>query len=95
VSRTDAGRRIELALESIEAYGRHAAQAGGEFQQTGARGLAYSIARTEAAILLLEDALSNDDPAANAAASRWSASGLVPLVEGDAGHRADSTALID
>lgn len=93
--RTDAARRIELALESIEAYGRHAAQAGGEFQQTGARGLAYSIARTEAAILLLEDALSNDDPAANAAASRWSASGLVPLVEGDAGHRADSTALID
>ena len=93
--RTDAARRIELALESIEAYGRHAAQAGGEFQQTGARGLAYSIARTEAAILLLEDALSNDDPAANAAASRWSASGLVPLVEGDAGRRADSTALIE
>jgi len=94
VPRTNAARRIDLAVDSIEAYGRHAAQAG-EFQQTGARGLAYSIARTEAAILLLEDALSNDDPGANAAASRWAASGLVPLVEGDAAHRADSTALID
>ena len=93
--RTHAARRIELALESIEAYGRAAAQAGAEFQQTGARGLACSIARTEAGILLLEDAVRYDDPAANAAARRWAATDLVPLVEGDAGHRADSMALID
>lgn len=93
--RIDAASRIVLALESIEAYGRHAVQAGGEFQQTGARGLAYSIARTEAAILLLEDAASNEDPAAKAAATRWAARDLVRLAGADDGHRADSTALLE
>lgn len=93
--RIEAAKRVSLAVESTEAYGRHAAQAGGEFQQAGARGLAYSIARTEAAILLLEDAVRGDDSATRAAATRWAARDLVPLVEGDAGHRADSTALLD
>lgn len=93
--RHQAAKRVGLAIESIEAYGRHAAQAGGEFQQAGARGLAYSIARTEAAILLLEDAVRSDDSATNAAAMRWAARDLVPLVEGDAQYRADSTTLLD
>ncbi|HJQ52287.1 MAG TPA: acyl-CoA dehydrogenase family protein [Gemmatimonadaceae bacterium] len=88
-------KRVSLAIESIEAYGRQAAQAGGEFQQAGARGLAYSIARTDAAILLLEDAVRSDDSAAHAAAMRWAARDLVPLVEGDAEYRAHSRALLD
>jgi alkylation response protein AidB-like acyl-CoA dehydrogenase len=93
--RIEAAKRVSLAIESIEAYGRHAAQAGGEFQQAGARGLAYSIARTEAAILLLEDAVRSDDSATHAAATRWAARDLVPLVEADAEYREDSTALLD
>lgn len=92
---SDVAKRVGLAVESIEAYGRHAAQAGGEFQQAGARGLAYSVARTEAAILLLETAAATEGRAAAAAAARWAARDVVPLVEGDASHRADSTALLD
>ena len=79
------------ALLRIEQYAARAGKAGSEFQQAGARGFAYAIARTEAAALLVEhaDAL-NDDAVAVTSASRWCARELAPLVEADAEHREGS-----
>jgi len=79
------------ALLRIEQYAARAGKAGAEFQQAGARGFAYAIARTEAAALLVEhaDAL-NDDAVAVTSASRWCARELAPLVEADAEHREGS-----
>jgi alkylation response protein AidB-like acyl-CoA dehydrogenase len=81
------------AVQRIEKYTEHAASAGSESQQAGARGFAFAIARTEAAALLIEFANAQADRAAMASAKRWCARELTPLVEGDAEHRADSVAL--
>jgi alkylation response protein AidB-like acyl-CoA dehydrogenase len=81
------------AVQRIEKYTAHAASAGTESQQAGARGFAFAIARTEAAALLIEFANAQADRAAIASAKRWCARELTPLVEGDAEHRADSVAL--
>jgi hypothetical protein len=81
------------AVQRIEKYTEHAASAGTESQQAGARGFAFAIARTEAAALLIEFANAQADRAAMASAKRWCARELTPLVEGDAEHRADSVAL--
>ena len=94
-SGADAARRVVLAIESIEAYDRRAPHSDADFRQAGARGLAYSIARTEAAILLLEAAAASDDGAAVTAATRWCARDLAPLVDGNAEHRSGSDALIE
>jgi putative acyl-CoA dehydrogenase len=81
------------AVKRIEQYAARAGKAGSESQQAGARGFAYAIARTEAAALLLEHANAEGDQVALTAAKRWCACELAPLVEADAQHRADSTAL--
>lgn len=81
------------AVHSIERYAARARSAGSEFQQTGARGFAYAIARTEAAALLLEHANAQADRVAVTSAKRWCTRGLAPLVEADAEHRAGSAAL--
>jgi len=81
------------AVQSIEQYAARAASAGNEFQQAGARGFAFSIARTEAAALLVENASAQEDRAAVTASKRWCARQLAVLVEADAEHRADSAAI--
>ncbi|HMI54672.1 MAG TPA: acyl-CoA dehydrogenase family protein [Gemmatimonadaceae bacterium] len=81
------------AVERIEQYAARAARAGNEFQQTGARAFAYAIARTEAAALLIEHASALPDRSTVTSAQRWCTIDLTPLVEGDAEHRADSSAL--
>jgi hypothetical protein len=81
------------AAQRIEQYAARAASAGSEFQQAGARGFAFAIARTEAAALLVEYASSQQDHGAVTAAVRWCARDLAQLVEADTEHRAGSVAL--
>jgi putative acyl-CoA dehydrogenase len=85
--------KVSSALQRIEANVARAEREGSEFQQAGARGFAYAIARTEAAALLIEYAIAHRDPADLASAQRWCARNLAPLVEADADYRAESTAL--
>jgi putative acyl-CoA dehydrogenase len=81
------------AMKRVEEYAVRAVRAGSEFQQTGARALAYAIARIEAAALLIEHAVAQPDRVTVTSAQRWCGRGLAPLVEGDAEHRAGSGAL--
>lgn len=81
------------AVQRIEEYAARARKAGSEFQQAGARGFALAIARTEAAALLVEHANAQRDPAPVAAAKRWCARDVAPLIDVDAAHRASSIAL--
>jgi alkylation response protein AidB-like acyl-CoA dehydrogenase len=81
------------AVQRIEHYAARAVRAGSEYQQAGARGFAFAIARTEAAALLVEHASAQADPVAVTSAKRWCARELAPLVEADAEHRAGSVAL--
>ncbi len=85
--------RTLSAVERIEKYAARATSDGSEFQQAGARGFSYAIARTEAAALLLEHASAQADPSAVTSAKRWCARELAPLVEADAAHRAASVRL--
>ncbi len=99
LSSVNAGQFIECvgsakeAVQRVERYAAHAEDEGSEFQEAGARAFAYAIARTEAAVLLIEFANSVEDHAALAAARRWCAGELAPLVNADAGHREDSLGL--
>jgi len=81
------------AVQRIEQYVARASSEGSESQQAGARGFAFSIARTEAAALLVEQANAQGEQAAVTASKRWCARQLAALVEADAEHRADSVAL--
>jgi putative acyl-CoA dehydrogenase len=83
----------EQTLRAVQHIEQYAARAGSESQQAGARGFALSIARTEAAALLVENASAQEDRAAVAASKRWCARQLAALVEADAEYRADSVAL--
>jgi hypothetical protein len=83
------------AVQRIEQYAARAVSAGSDFQQAGARGLAFAIARTEAATLLVEQADGQGGRAAVTSASRWCARELAPLVEADAEYRKGSVALED
>jgi alkylation response protein AidB-like acyl-CoA dehydrogenase len=87
------GEQALKAAQRIEEYAASAGSMGSEFQQAGARGFAYAVARTEAAVLLIEHAQAEADQAALTAARRWCARELVPLVEADEEHRAGSAAL--
>jgi len=84
----DAVKTIEQRIGRIVAAGSQAAQA-------AARSVAYSIARTEAALLLLEHARATQDPSASVAARRWCARRLARVIDTDDSHRADSRRLID
>jgi hypothetical protein len=59
------------------------------------RAFSFAIARTEAAALLIEQAVASDNAAAVTAAKRWCARDLASLVEGDANHRSGSMLLAD
>jgi putative acyl-CoA dehydrogenase len=71
------------AVQRNERYAARAGSAGAEFQQAGARRFAFAIARTEAAVLLAEQANAQQDPAAVTAARRWCARDLTSLVDTD------------
>jgi hypothetical protein len=75
--------KTSSAVKRIEQYAARAEKAGAEFQQAGARGFAFAIARTEAAALLVEAANAQQDQGSVAAAVRWCARELTPLVEAD------------
>ncbi len=85
--------RTLSAVQRIEHYAARSNGAGTEFQQAGARGFAFAIARTEAATLLVEHASAQADPVAVTAAKRWCARELAPLTEADPEYRAGSVAL--
>jgi putative acyl-CoA dehydrogenase len=80
-------------VHRIEEYAARAASAGSEFQQAGARGFAFAVARTEAAALLVEHANAEADHVAMVSAKRWCARELAPLVEADVQYRAGSVTL--
>jgi putative acyl-CoA dehydrogenase len=81
------------AVHRIEEYAARAASAGSEFQQAGARGFAFAVARTEVAALLVEHANGEADHAAMISAKRWCARELARLVEADVEYRAGSVTL--
>jgi alkylation response protein AidB-like acyl-CoA dehydrogenase len=85
--------RVFNGVGRAEEYAGRAAGSDKEFQQAGARAFSYTIARVEAAALLLEHAEATRDGAATIAAQRWCARELAVLVEGDAGHRKGSATL--
>jgi alkylation response protein AidB-like acyl-CoA dehydrogenase len=85
--------QILRAVHCIEEYAAHAASAGSEFQQAGARGFAFAVARTEVAALFVEHANAEPDHAAMISARRWCARELAPLVEADVEYRAGSVTL--
>ncbi len=85
--------QILRAVHRMEEYAARAASAGSEFQQAGARGFAFAVARTEAAALLVEHANAEADHAAVISAKRWCARELAPLVEADVEYRAGSVTL--
>ena len=92
--------RVAGALQRIEAHAARAASSDAEFQQGAARGLAFALARTYTATLLLEHAeWSARHDCAEAAASattaaRWCAQDLAPITATDAEHRGASAALL-
>lgn len=93
----NARARVQSALERIAGYLPQAAVEGLEFLQTGARGLAYGMARTYAASLLLEQAqwsvAHERDAVWQAAAIRWCGQELAPLVQADDERREANAAL--
>ena len=84
---------VVRALDKIAQYAAHAQREGSDLQQAGARSFAYSIARIEAATLLIEYAAANPDDASLASARRWCCQNLAPLTTADDNHRADSASI--
>lgn len=89
--------KVQAALERIAGFLPKAAVEGPEFLQSGARGLAFAMARTYAASLLLEQAQwsveAERDASWQGAALRWCQQELAPLVEAEPEHREVSAAL--
>lgn len=83
--------RVKQALAKIEAFVPEALSAGPEYLQAGARGLAFSLARTFGGTLLLEHAqwaaVQGDSKRAAHAAVRWCQEDLAPLGQPDLGWR--------
>ena len=92
-------QRIGDAVDALERYfdGSQSKESSSvsEAQQAAARSIAYSIARTEAAMLLVEHARATSDAAAGIAARRWCARDLTQIVDSGDLHRAESLQLID
>lgn len=92
-----ARQRAAAALDRIAGYLPRAMVEGLDFMQAGARGLAFSMARTYTASLLLEQAQwsaeTEGDLSWQAAALRWCDQELAPLTLADAPRRAGSAEL--
>jgi len=93
----ESAARVREAAARLEAYLPRAVAEGLDFVEAGARAFAYSLARTYAGSLLLENAgwsLEHEaDRRPLVVARRWCAQELAPLVHADASHRAESRAL--
>lgn len=87
--------RVRDALNAIHQCFARAAETGAEQTQAAARSIAYSIARIEAAVLLLEHERATNDPSAVIAARRWCARHLVSITDANDSYRADSRRLVD
>ncbi|HKR09280.1 MAG TPA: acyl-CoA dehydrogenase family protein [Gemmatimonadaceae bacterium] len=85
---------VASAVSKIESSQRGADKAGAASEQAAARGLAYSIARTEAAMLLCEHSQASGDSGAGVAAKRWAMRDLAKLVEADDDHLTGSRQLV-
>ena len=95
IDKKASGTKVVDAVNSIETYFARAGDLAAESHQAAARSVAYSIARIEAATLLLEHEAASTDPVGRIAAQRWCACDLARLVNADELHRADSRALVD
>lgn len=89
--------RTAEATGRLTEYFAQAGELGLEGIQAGARGFAYSLARTYIALLLLEQAQwdleTGGEPSGAIVAERWTRRELTPIVNVDAAHRADSRIL--
>jgi hypothetical protein len=85
--------RTLKAVQGIEQYAGHAATAGNDSQQAGARAFAFAIARAESATLLIEHGSAQGERAGITSAQRWCTREMASLIEADAEHRAGSAAL--
>jgi hypothetical protein len=85
--------KVQNALRSIDSSQR-TSDRGAVLEQVAARGLAYAIARTEAAMLLIEHAAATRNPAAEVAAMRWAMRDLERLVEANEDHLTGSRQLV-
>ena len=90
----ESAERVSRTVQRIEEYAARASRSDRDFQQAGARAFSYAVARTEAAMLLMEHADAVSEPAAMTAAQRWCARELDFLVVGDAHHRGRSGILV-
>jgi alkylation response protein AidB-like acyl-CoA dehydrogenase len=93
--------QVERAVARVVAHVHSLASKGREAAEGGARALAYAMARTTIGVLLLEQAAWSvtHEPAeaqqrSVAAALRWCARDLAPLIDADAVRRAGSRALV-
>jgi alkylation response protein AidB-like acyl-CoA dehydrogenase len=88
---------VRTAVARIDSFWQSGSVAGEDFLHAGARALAYSLARTYAAGLLLEHAewsyRDQRDRRGIAAAQRWCTQVLAPQVLPDESHRAASRCL--
>ncbi len=88
---------VRKAAGRIEDFHHGNLTQGPDFAQAGARGFAYSLARTYAASLLLEHAdwlLKTDSDRRGAiVAARWCCQELTPIIHPAAAHRAESADL--
>ena len=86
--------RVREAVARLETHLRQGLSRDTDFLQAGARAFAFGLARTYTASLLLEHAdwrlRTEGGRGGSAAARRWCAQELAPLVNGDDGHRTDS-----
>lgn len=87
-------KSVTDAVEHIETRFRTFARAENDSSQAGARALSYSIARIEAATLLLEQAEALGDESSSIAARRWSARPLASLLETTPAHITESRKLL-
>jgi putative acyl-CoA dehydrogenase len=88
---------IRNAAGRIEDFYQQGLSEGADFVQAGARAFAYSVARTYAASLLLEQAdwslRTDEDMRGAMVAQRWCAQELTPFIHPVSSHRAASTSL--
>jgi alkylation response protein AidB-like acyl-CoA dehydrogenase len=86
--------KTTMAVERIDRCAKRAAVDGSDAQQAGGRGFAFAIARTETATLLLVHADARPDVVSMAAAMRWCARDLAPLVDASSAHRTESATMV-
>jgi hypothetical protein len=79
--------RVRDALNAIESFAHHATEEGREYVEARARAFSYALARTAAALLLLEYAdwsrANGGGHSAERAAARWCARDLAALENGE------------